>query len=347
MKKFFVTSLIATFFAMCGAGTAVAASWRVNSNTAMSADFADVNAAMSDERVVAGDTLYIDPGTKISTTQNITKRVTIVGPGYLHQGTPIQSAVFNCVVYIKEAAAGTKIEGCVIESTTFVYGANSILERNYIKYEVYLRASNVTVHANYIEYNSTNVAISGGKDYIGTVITNNIIKVTDNSNAISTLYNATVSNNVIVYSDYIDYRMIKSVYNSVITNNIFIDTYSASRAYFSLSLSNNNVIENNVTSCSADDTNWADYPNNTFLGGNDLTAIFDTTGIADRYYRLCENSPAKGAGVNGSDCGAYAGDSYVPSGLPLFYPYFTRVEIPSVTTDGKLNIKLNIKTQNE
>lgn len=346
MKKFFVTSLIATFFAMCGAGTAVAASWRVNSNTAMSADFADVNAAMSDERVVAGDTLYIDPGTNISTTQEVTKRVTIVGPGYLHQGTPIQSAVFNCVVYIGEAAAGTKIEGCVL-SYSQVYGANSILERNYIKSYVYLRAKYVTVHANYIEYNSNSVVISGGKDYIGTVITNNIIKVTDNGTAISALYNATISNNVIVHSSSYDTRMIGSVYNSVITNNIFIDTYNASRAYFSLSLSNNNVIENNVTSCSADDTNWADYPNNTFLGSNDLTAIFDTTGIADRYYRLCENSPAKGAGVNGSDCGAYAGDSYVPSGLPLFYPYFTRVEIPSVTTDGKLNIKLNIKTQNE
>lgn len=346
MKKFFVTSLIATFFAMCGAGTAVAASWRVNSNTAMSADFADVNAAMSDERVVAGDTLYIDPGTKISTTQNITKRVTIVGPGYLHQGTPIQSAVFNCSVYIREAAAGTKIEGCVIEGgTTNVYGANSILERNYIKFRVNLLASNVTVHANYIE--SSNQLISGGKNYIGAVITNNIIKQTSGSNPIYALYNATISNNVIVHSSSYNTSMISNVYNSVITNNIFIDTYNASGAYFSLSLSNNNVIENNVTSCSADDTNWADYPNNTFLGGNDLTAIFDTTGIADRYYRLCENSPAKGAGVNGSDCGAYAGDSYVPSGLPLFYPYFTRVEIPSVTTDGKLNIKLNIKTQNE
>lgn len=346
MKKFFVTSLLATFFAMCGAGTAVAASWRVNSNTAMSADFADVNAAMSDERVVAGDTLYIDPGTNISTNQEITKRVTIVGPGYLHQGTPIQSAVFSCIVYIREAAAGTKIEGCVL-STSYVYGANSILERNYIKGNVDLRAKYVTVHANYIEFNSSSSYISGGKDYLGTVITNNIFKITSRGPAISSSYNATISNNVIVYSNSYEYRMIGSVYNSVITNNIFIDTYNASRAYFSLSLSNNNVIENNVTSCSADDTNWADYPNNTFLGSNDLTAIFDTTGIADRYYRLCENSPAKGAGVNGSDCGAYAGDSYVPSGLPLFYPYFTRVEIPSVTTDGKLNIKLNIKTQNE
>lgn len=335
MKKFFVTSLIATFFAMCGAGTAVAASWRVNSNTAMSADFADVNAAMSDERVVAGDTLYIDPGTNISTTQTITKRVTIVGPGYLHQGTPIQSAVFDCKVNIN--AAGTKIEGCVIKSTLEVNGANSIVERNYTS-GVHLYGNNVTVHANYMESGIN------GLGRIGAVITNNILILS--SSYIECIDNATVSNNVVICkSSY--YGSVYDVSNSVITNNIFINTKATSMAYISTSLSKNNVIENNVTSCSADDTNWADYPNNTFLGSNDLTAIFDTTGIADRYYRLCENSPAKGAGVNGSDCGAYAGDSYVPSGLPLFYPYFTRVEIPSVTTDGKLNIKLNIKTQNE
>lgn len=347
MKKFFVTSLLATFFAMCGAGTAVAASWRVNSNTAMSADFADVNAAMSDERVAAGDTLYIDPGTFISATQNITKRVTIVGPGYFHQGAPIQSAVFSGVVSIKEAAAGTKIEGCVLEKDLYVYGANSIVERNYTKSVVTLAADNITVHANYMESGSS---ISGASQK-GAVVTNNIIKISSTAeSAFFRFTNATISNNVVLATypyDNPKVSFLKSVYNSVVTNNIYIKTYNASYAGLNSPVSNNNIIENNVISCSSDHADWANFPNNTFLGSSDLTAIFDTTGTADRYYRLCENSPAKGAGVNGSDCGAYAGDSYVPSGLPLFYPYFSRVEIPSVTTDGKLNIKLNIKTQNE
>lgn len=345
MKKFFVTSLLATFFAMCGAGTAVAASWRVNSNTAMSADFADVNAAMSDERVAAGDTLYIDPGTFISTVQNITKRVTIVGSGYFHQGAPIQSAVFSGDVSIKEAAAGTKIEGCVLEKALSVYGANSIVERNYTKSGVSLGADNITVHANYMEFGDS----FWGGYYKGAVVTNNIIYVYSYTSSLERFINATISNNVVFasYAYATGIFFLKNVYNSVVTNNIYINTGNASYAGLNSPVSNNNVIENNVISCSSDHADWANFPNNTFLGSSDLTAIFDTTGTADRYYRLCENSPAKGAGVNGSDCGAYAGDSYVPSGLPLFYPYFSRVEIPSVTTDGKLNIKLNIKTQNE
>ena len=106
-----------------------------------------------------------------------------------------------------------------------------------------------------------------------------------------------------------------------------------------------NTIENNVFGCGS--TAMTDYPNNTFLNTTDLSTVFVNSGGNDLVYRLCEGSPAIGAGENGMDCGAFAGDAYVPSGLPLFYPYFTGVEIPAVTTDGKLNIKLNIKTQNE
>lgn len=353
MKKFFVASLLATVFMTCGLQLN-AASWRVNNNTASGADFVDVNAAMNDERVAEGDTLYLDPGTYLTNTQYITRRVTIVGSGYLHQESTVGPAIFRGGLDIKDNAAGTKIEGCVF--TAFNYINVSVdkvtFERNYFwgprvfsSYSDYL-----VLHANYIETDYE--AIWGSNvNTTGWVITNNIIKSglhydpATGGVAVRSLDNATIQNNVIINHDRDD-CCIYDVWSSVITNNIIINALNATNGQIS-SPNNNNIITNNVTSSSSIDYEWPNFPNNTFLGSNDLTTVFETTGIADRYYRLCEGSPAKGAGVGGIDCGAYAGDSYVPSGLPLFYPYFTNAVIPAITTDGKLNIKLNIKTQNE
>lgn len=357
MKKLFKMSLMAIVCVMCGVSTVSATSWRVNNNTAMGAHFVDVNAAMTDERVAEGDTLYLDPSTIFTTRQTISKRVTIVGPGYFHQESSIGSATFNDVS-IEKNAAGTKIEGCVFRGTGLsydyvrVYADNVTFERNYFcKQKVAASSSKYLVfHANYFETNYEAFYGSGASTY-GWVITNNIIKSGLQGNSIGgipvkNLDNATIQNNVIINHDGGN-CCIYQVYNSTITNNILINASKAVNGHAHSPLENNNIIEKNVTSSSADYSTWPNFPNNTFLGSNDLTAVFDTNGIADCYYRLCEGSPAKGAGVGGSDCGAYAGDSYVPSGLPLFYPYFTGVEIPAVTTDGKLNIKLNIKAQNE
>ncbi len=346
MKKFFVASLLATVFMTCGLHLN-AASWRVNNNTASGADFVDVNAAMGDERVTEGDTLYLDPGTYLTNTQNITRRVTIVGSGYLHQESAVGSAIFKSQMYI--SAAGTKIEGCVFEAEAVFIGADNVtLERNYIK-NTYVQitgnsSKNAVLHANYID--NTREAILGSFEASSYwVVTNNIIKIASGI-PVRYLYNATIQNNVLINYDGKN-CCIYEVHNSVVKNNILINAGNATNGHVYSPLDYNNIITNNVTSSSAGWGDWANFPNNTFLGSNDLTTVFETTGIADRYYRLCEGSPAKGAGEGGIDCGAYAGDSYVPSGLPLYYPYFTNAVIPAVTTDGKLNIKLNIKTQNE
>lgn len=350
MKKFLELSLMVTMFVIGGVGTASAASWRVNSNTAMGADFADVNAAMSDERVAAGDTLYLDPSTTISTAQEVTKQVTIVGPGYLHSGVAAAPAVFSKSVTI--SAKGTKFEGCTFENTVYMGADNITIERCYLKsYLIYdgKRANNAVIHANYfIGYDAK---IIGRVDYnVGWEITNNIIYNTTTSSGaycINNLSNATIKNNVVLgsYKNGTTHKVVEGITNSVITNNIIINVKRIENGMCSSNVEDGNTIENNVFGC--DSTAMTDYPNNTFLNTTDLSTVFVNTGANELQFRLCEGSPAIGAGENGMDCGAFAGDAYVPSGLPLFYPYFTGVEIPAVTTDGKLNIKLNIKTQNE
>lgn len=354
MKKFLGMSLMATLFVMCGVGSVNAASWRVNNNTLSGANFVDVNAAMNDERVAEGDTLYIDPGACITGTQTITKRVTIVGPGYLHVDVPSICAVFENSVEIK--AEGTKIEGCTFYGSQTLHVGNVTFERNHFKQDrcAYCNGQidNVVFHANYFE--TQYEAFIGNNAYSRNwIITNNIIKsgmiggyYSSGGVPVKDLQYATITNNVIINYDNDDCS-VYNVYNSTIKNNIILNAWQSKHANCYLP-DNGCIVENNLFGTSADNANMANFQNNTFLNSNDFTLVFEAVeGANDRYYRLCENSPAKGAGENGIDCGAYVGDAYVPSGLPLYYPYIKEAFIPAITTDGKLNIKLNINTQND
>ena len=248
MKKLFVLSLLATVFMTCGLQLN-AASWRVNNNTASGADFVDVNAAMNDERVAEGDTLYLDPGTYLTNNQFITRRVTIVGPGYLHQESTVGPAIFRGGLEIKDNAAGTKIEGCVFTAFAhiIVHVDKVTFERNYF-WGPRVWATNakfLVLHANYIETDYE--AIYGsGVNTTGWVITNNIIKSGLYPNyaiggiAVRSLDNATIQNNVIINHDGDD-CCIYDVWSSVITNNIIINARNATNGHIS-SPNNNNII---------------------------------------------------------------------------------------------------------
>lgn len=67
----------------------------------------------------------------------------------------------------------------------------------------------------------------------------------------------------------------------------------------------------------------------------------------DARYQLAPNSPAKGAGENGTDCGAFGGDDpYVLSGIPSI-PSIYQLTVPNqVPQNGTLNIQIKAKTNN-
>lgn len=68
------------------------------------------------------------------------------------------------------------------------------------------------------------------------------------------------------------------------------------------------------------------------------------------WQKLCEGSPAIGAGEGGVDCGIYAEGSlypFVTHGMPKHIPYFTEVAVPAQPTDGKVKVSLKIVNQND
>lgn len=107
-----------------------------------------------------------------------------------------------------------------------------------------------------------------------------------------------------------------------------------------------NSINNNVLSTDADHA-WTDFPTNKFIGAK-VEDIFVNEGNQEEKYKLKEGSPALDYGTNGVDCGAFDGlYPYVVNGRPQFVPYIYDAKIPNTPTDGKLNITLKIKSQNE
>ncbi len=143
--------------------------------------------------------------------------------------------------------------------------------------------------------------------------------------------NCTIENNV-VYNN--GGSGIAQFDNSTIRNNILIADYP-------LNSLNTCIVTNNVVKGDA----ISSYPDNIYGATMANTFIDDVS--ADRYL-LRDDSIAKGQATDGGDCGAFGGTTpYVLSGIPVNMPHFVNVSIPSSPTDGKLNIKLKIATQNE
>ena len=127
----------------------------------------------------------------------------------------------------------------------------------------------------------------------------------------------------------------------MVTNNILINKRTKDNVWDNMT---DVVINHNVTS-SAEKTA---YPDNIYLDGNDESLVFALQGTYDQLYQLKDGSPAKGAATDGGDCGPYGGTyPYVVSGLPAGYPYYTKANIATRAKDGKINVSLNIKMQNE
>lgn len=129
-----------------------------------------------------------------------------------------------------------------------------------------------------------------------------------------------------------------------VSNNIFLspvvcDNRDANlnyQTYFFSKFNNNIVRKGNYQSTD---------PSNKFL--TDMTTLFANAGSSDAQYILGKDSPAKGAGEGGTDCGAFGGtDPYVIGGTPLG-PVITDLQVPSTARQNEtIQIKLKAKVQN-
>lgn len=329
MKKI-IFLIVATV--LSGIATASATCWRINPDPKAKAKFISVEQAMNDNLVADGDTLILDPGAygNIELTK---ENITVIGPGYFLDQKEGWYEKDMAIINIATLSTCSTIEGCA--ANTIIPGNNSTIRRckvgiihNNADFTNYLvEQCFVTTYINFNDYSKlrNNIVlgyIHGDGNDDGVVIENNTIINNNSKNCLSTgiLTNSIVRNNIIIDAlrpeeeghIYTCTGPDVAIYNNV-TNNYIVQEY----VY-------DNVIDAKVES------------------------LFLNDGSADGRWQLSENSVAKGAGANGEDCGAFAGNTpYVLSGLPRFIPHITKVEVPSRPTNGKLNIKIKIENQDE
>lgn len=343
-NRFFCAALM-TAVALCAATTVNAKSWRINHNPQMKAHFLSINEAMASDEVQAGDVLYLDPNTTLSNTQDVTKQVTIIGTGWGGGEVNYARAVISGALNIR--AAETKIVGLYMTGNIYIYADYVTMERCRIMNAISTSGYNckfATIRNCYISTNGGHAIQGQGKTSANSAywtIENSIICSSLGWSAvcISNLYSATIKNNLLIaHYQYSSSNTIQELGNATIQNNIIIQKLvEANRSGTIWDCDGtflNNVISQDFEASS------------NYVIGNDPAEVL--TGDYESY-TLVEGSPAINGGTDGTDVGIFGGlYPYVATnGLPKGYPYYTRNIVGAKAVDGKVNVSLNVKIENE
>jgi len=294
----------------------------------------------------AGDILMIQPNGTSYGDIDITKALTIIGAGF-NLGSNANAPQTNAAsskfgqVVIQEAGAGTVLMGLEITGRCYIRGDGSIVQRNKIKAVAIDDANNVTLGQNWI-YSYWYLGF--GDDYGGLFITgqsenmyvhNNYIYGSTNGDysvelASGTTMSGIFKNNVIRRGCY--------AVNTVFENNIFMDgpyPNTTSNAYY------NNILR------TADNTHPLTGVNGNIVNAGEIESIFAAvSGNLTTYYTLVANSPALGAGADGTDCGVFGGtEPYIPSGVPPI-PVIYFLEAPTNAIGGNMEIQIKARSNN-
>ncbi|HEX7412889.1 MAG TPA: hypothetical protein VF411_02505 [Bacteroidia bacterium] len=306
--------------------SAQAKCYRVNNNPGMGANFTSFQTAH--DSCQTGDTLYVE-GTTISYgSVTISKKISVIGPGFfLGQNPQTQvnptSALFT-QVSCNMGSAGTYLTGLDMQVLSLAIGVNNIvIKRNHIGCPTCQGISYPTYAVLFLTGNNANILI----------IQNYIIGNGNNPFAIfSGCSNVTIANNYIQTMGGNSVITMDPAASAIVSNNILVGAQNAWLTIYNSPVNNNIVIFLPVGSSSSTIGSGCSYHNN-FSN----TATFDTTGgnpnhnhdgvlpatlfvnsfSSDGMYKLISGSPAIGAGISGEDCGIFGGlDPYVLSGIP-------------------------------
>lgn len=326
-----------------------AKSWRMNNNVGVVADFTTFLTALSDARVVSGDTIYVEPSaTKYDGSGAfLTKRLVIIGPGYLldpaNTTTPgnggLQVVPYDAQLsyfYVTAAGAFSKIIGLNVDAAYLRTTNNITFERcrftGVLQFEQGL-STNITVRKCFF---SSSFNYNGASTASNLICENNIFAPA----CVMNLPMLTGSGNIVRNNTFYETGNGSNIVNAYFVNNIV-----ACLVPFTLTdctIKNNLFKSNQPLPATA---------TNNQINVNMLADVYLGTGSYDGRAMLKATSLAKGAGLTvGSvvnpDCGAFgATDPYVLSGIPnipTIYTFTAPTSIPS----GSATMNVTFSTRN-
>jgi hypothetical protein len=323
MKKQWLLSLIFTF--ICGIiyGQNLI---RVNNNAGADPDYLTLQEA--NDNASNGDTIYVEGSATTYAGADISKSLTIIGPGFFlseNDSTQANGLEANIgSISLNAGSAGSVITGIKV-STVYIYVDNIVVSRCHVSsINFNSNIDNILVLQNYV----SNIHRSAGNITNG-IISNNIVG--GSINISSTSGPLQVINNVLLGAGYI------SVTNSSIANNIL--SHTAGQIYEHTG----NTITNNLLARDGTNANGNQY---NVVMANVFVDFNGNLGYStDGKWQLKAGSPAIGAGVSGVDCGVFGGTTpYVLSGLPAVPRIYEAIIAGTAYSDKGLQCIIKVKS---
>ena len=339
----FILLLIIALANVCNAQPKI---WSVSKDAAQKADYSEIQAAI--DAASPGDYIYVYPSVyENGFTMGIP--LVIVGPGYFLGDNPNTQvnkspATIKGEVIIGTNTSGALITGLNIQNKLTIQSTSDIMVKRNSLHSVEIKNStNVTFKQNYIE----------GKEFaIGNIVPDHsvstIFYIGQNTSDIKLLNNF-IRNPQREWLGYIHTAISSHELSSTLVKNNVIDGHIAG---YHFNFQNNILISggqvdllsssmyNNIAFNSAFGTQNNNQENIA------VTTIFASSESTDGQYQLKNGSPAKGAGLDGVDCGMFGGsDPYVLSGIPdIPAIYFFEAPDGASTTNG-LPVHIKIKSR--
>ncbi len=291
-----------------------------------------------------GDYLYL-PATSISVPAGlvINKRLNIIGAGHYPDSTQATGVTsITGMVYFLTPSSGSMLQGIYINGNIY-FGTNNT---NGAVTNILISRCNVaSIH---LSYNGSDF---WGGEYVN--IRENIIR---ESIAFAQVKNVVVENNIIEGGLQYGNGMI------TIRNNICLRKNANLVYYLSAARFDNNIFMSSSSFAYGGSGNL--YYNNIFKETDPLGAEFSSgnqfnvtdlfvsqsgTGfIYAQNYHLTPSSPARGAGMAGTDCGVYGGANPYKEGAVPVNPHIQTKLLPAQTdAQGKINVQVKVAAQNQ
>ena len=291
--------------------TSQATIWRVNNQSTSTSNFSSIQAAIDNESVLNGDTLMVNGSAVAYSGCDVTKRLYILGSGYLLNVNPKTSldgaaSIIKGIVQFKSGSEGSVLSGVIFDSEQPYYEPqisvdDITISRCFLSrgLTVEARVNDIIVSQNYL---SDPLDVDQSYDaFQGMIFANNIVNAnfsletdTDDPRTF-----AAVENNLFLG----DVELTTSTYR----NNIWLPLESSTISVtagikeYNLNVSVDMGTENN----------------NQIING--LTDLYAGEGSADGKWQIKSESEYKNAGKDGTDPGPFGGPNpYVLSGLPAF-----------------------------
>jgi hypothetical protein len=378
MKKITIFSIAAIFLALNVNAKVWRVSNRVINGLTVNADFTTLQAAI--DGASAGDTLYLMGSPSSYGSGSFNKPLVVIGPGYWLDQNDSTQAVQNHA-RVQNLSFNNGSQGTIVSGLYIYYGNYG--EANNWKM-VYINTDSITLQKNFIYgYASDSKTYPGFTVYVNgnranTTLQQNwiISQINDGSSYSSSSPNGTV------YGLYFSGTTTSSIIRNNVIRGYKSSSYGSARS-IGMAVEDtandlniyNNIFWGDMT------TYWTNQLNNIFVsgskgGGGDLmmhnigsstqypidppelnnqqnvnmdSVFVDYDLYIDKGYLLKPNSPAKGAGANGGDCGVFGyqsgGVPYVLSGLPAI-PAIYATEVESIGPNS-VSVTIKAKSHNE